>query len=400
MKQVSNSLLTLYPIRSTAIGSATGFPRDEVCATGCLLTPFHVHREEKQLLWFILPGRSCPPRSTIHPRLGEGRIRSLLHVMSCPLTAVAVLLLSISVLYGADNLQIRLKEESRVTSGKVCLRDIASLDGTDANLVGGISGLYITDAPEFGTVRTFSRRQIEEIIRRSRDSAFGIRVTGAPIVQIRLQEREARAEEIAPVLKAFIVEKTPWTEEEIEILSIKNLEKIRMPIGESDLRISAKSPVFGKARVLVPFDVFGDGKSLASFWVTAEICVKAAILTAAKRILYGKTITEGDIAKVETEIEDLNGAFLRDADEVIGKVTKHSFSPGDPLTPEFFEKPFLVKSGDTVHLRLERNGLVFTSLARAEQDGRLGQVIRVRNFEFSSVLKAKVTGRAQVEIPD
>ena len=389
MKQVSNSLLTLYPIRSNAIGSATGFPRDEACATGCLLTPFHIHRKEKQLLWFILPGRSCPPRGIIHTRLGEGRIRSLLHAMSCPLTAVAVLLLSISVLYGADSLM-----------SKVCLRDIASLDGTDADLVDGISGLYIADAPEFGTVRTFSRRQIEEIIRRSRDSAIGIRVTGAPIVQIRVQERKARAEEIAPVLKAFIAETTPWTEEEIEILSIKNLEKIRMPIGESDLRISAKSPVFGKARVLVPFDVFGDGKSMASFWVTAEIRVKAVILTAAKRILYGKTVTEGDIAKVETEIEDLNGAFLRDADEVIGKVTKRTFSPGDPLTPEFFEKPFLVKSGDTVHLRLERNGLVFTSLARAEQDGRLGQVIRVRNFEFSSVLKAKVTGRARVEIPD
>ena len=225
-------------------------------------------------------------------------------------------------------------------------------------------------------------------------------MAGAPIVQIRLQDRDARVEEIVPVLKTFLEETTPWMEREIEILSIENLEKIRMPIGESDLRVSAKTPVFGKGRILVPFDVIGDGKNLASFWVTAEIRVQAAVITAAKRIPYGKTISQGDIATVETEIEDLNGAFFRNAGEVVGKMSKRSFSPGDPLTPEFFKKPFLVNSGDTVHLRLERNGLIFTSLARAEQDGRLGQVIRVRNLEFSSVLKAKVTGRAQVEIPD
>ena len=301
MKQVSNSLLTFYPVRSTAIESANGFPRDEVCATGRLLTPFHIHREEKQTLWFILPGRSCPPRSIIHTRLGEGRIRSLLHALSRPLTAVAALFLSISLLYGAGSLQVRLKEETRVTSGKVCLKDIASLDGTDADLVDSMGGLYVADSPEFGTVRTFSRRQIEKIIRRSRDSAIGIRVAGAPIVQIRLQDRDARVEEIVPVLKTFLEETTPWMEREIEILSIENLEKIRMPIGESDLRVSAKTPVFGKGRILVPFDVIGDGKNLASFWVTAEIRVQAAVITAAKRIPYGKTISQGDIATVETQ---------------------------------------------------------------------------------------------------
>jgi len=90
---------------------------------------------------------------------------------------------------------------------------------------------------------------------------------------------------------------------------------------------------------------------------------------------------------------------MRNVDDVTGMAAKRSFSPGDPLTLESLTKPFLVKSGDTVHLRLERNGLVLTSLVRAEQDGQLGQVIRVRNLEFSSVLNAKVTGRAKVEIP-
>jgi len=47
-------------------------------------------------------------------------------------------------------------------------------------------------------------------------------------------------------------------------------------------------------------------------------------------------------------------------------------------------------------LRLQRNGIVLLSRGRAEQDGKLGQIIRVRNLDFSNVLKAQVTGRSEV----
>jgi len=399
MKQVTNSLLTLRQIRSTAARFANGFPRDEVSANGRLLTPFHVHREEKQLLCSMLPVRSCPPRSFIHTRLGEGRIRSLLQKLSVPLMAAVFLMLSISSLYGAGTIQIRLKEKVQVKSGRVLLKDIASLQGTDADLIDKVGCLPIVDAPEFGAVKTFSRHQIEEIIRRSLEAAPEIKTSGAQIVQILLKGRQIAAEEIVPVLREFVMESTPWREKEIEIHSLKDLEKIEVPAEDFDLRISEKSPVFGHGKILVSLDAFRNGKSLTSFWVVAGIRVNARILTAGKRIPYRKVIGPDDILMAEVEIEDLDAAFIRNTGEAIGNVAKRSFSPGDPLTREALMKPFLVKSGDTVHLRLERNGLVLKALARAEQNGRLGQVIRVRNLEFSNVLKARVTGRAQVEMP-
>ena len=399
MKQVTNSLLTLYPMRSTSAQFADGFPRDEINADGRRITPFHIHREEKQLLFSVLPGRSCPPRSFIHSRLGEGRIRSLLQTMSCPMIAALIILISVNCLYGTGAVQVQLKEEAHVRSGKVLLKDIASIEGTDAAAVKNIGSFPIIDAPEFGAVKTFSRHQIEEIIFRAWDASPEIRISGAPIVQITLQGRRITAQEIVPVLKAFIMERTPWLEQEIEVYSIKNLEKIEVPAGEFDLRISDKSPVFGKGKILVSFDAVRSGKSLTSFWMTAGIRVHARILTARKRIPYGKVMTPDDIALAEKEIEDPESALIREPSEVIGKVTKRSFSPGDPLNREALMKPFLVKSGDTVQLRLERNGLILTSQVTAAQDGRLGQVIKVRNLEFSSVLKARVTGRAQVEMP-
>jgi flagella basal body P-ring formation protein FlgA len=42
---------------------------------------------------------------------------------------------------------------------------------------------------------------------------------------------------------------------------------------------------------------------------------------------------------------------------------------------------------------------VVTTPAKAEQDGKLGQVITVRNLESSAALKAQVIGPGSVRIP-
>jgi flagella basal body P-ring formation protein FlgA len=119
---------------------------------------------------------------------------------------------------------------------------------------------------------------------------------------------------------------------------------------------------------------------------------------ASQKIPLEKIISADDIVEKVADIPDLRAVYARRPEDILGKASRRNFSPGDPLTSEAFSDPFLVHHGETVRLRLERNGILLTSLARAEQDGRLGQVIVVRNLEFSSTLKAQVTGRAAVRM--
>ncbi|MBP1623989.1 MAG: Chaperone for flagella basal body P-ring formation, partial [Acidobacteria bacterium] len=65
---------------------------------------------------------------------------------------------------------------------------------------------------------------------------------------------------------------------------------------------------------------------------------------------------------------------------------------------ESFADPLLVRSGEIVRIRLERDGITLTSLAKAQQDGVLGQFIRVRSVDFPAFMKAKVTGRLEVKM--
>jgi flagella basal body P-ring formation protein FlgA len=396
VKQASNSLLTLFPILFNAITSAPVVPRVKTGVDHRLLTPFYVRRDGMPYWFSLFLGLSCSPRSLVRFRLGEGRIRSLLRGICCVLLAGCLGGASTGLVSGAHGLAIELKEEAAIRSAMVFLKDVATLRGTDSGQLKKLAQISLGPSPEFGSVRTLTRHQICEIVRAAADTISEKNIAGAAAVQIRLQGRQVYAREITPLLMAHLLETTPWKKSEIRIGSIENLKSIELPPGDTVLRFDWNSAILGHRKLLAPIEIVQAGKTLRCFWITADIDIHAGILTAAKKIPLGKVVTAGDIVKMETDIGDLRASYVRDPEEILGKMSRRMYSSGDPLTREAFVNPFLVKNGETVQLRLERNGIVLTSMARAEQDGRLGQVIRVRNLDFSTVLKAQVTGRAEV----
>jgi flagella basal body P-ring formation protein FlgA len=306
---------------------------------------------------------------------------------------------SLRVVLGSEGLVLRLKKESAVRSDMVYLGDVAELHGPDPAQLEKLARIPLGPAPEFGSVRILNRHQIVVLIQSAAGPISDICFSGAAAVEIRLQGRQIDSGEIAPLVKSRLIQTTPWKESEIEIRSIGNLKGIELPPGESGLRLSSEASVAGRTTFLAPIEVVRSGKILRCFWITADIGIRARILTAARKIPPGKTVASDDVVEVLAEIADLRASYARKPEDILGKVSLRRFSPGDPIIREALADPFLVKQGETVRLRLEKNGIMLTSLARAEQAGRLGQVIKVRSLDFPAELKTQVTGRAQVMLP-
>jgi flagella basal body P-ring formation protein FlgA len=396
MKQTSDSLLTYRPIPFNAISDAPILSQGDTGASDRRCTPFTVHREHSQQQCQILLGWSCSPRSFVRYRLGEGRIRSLLHGIRLSLLAVCLTVSFVRAVLGAEGLVISLKEEAAIRSNRVLLKDVANLQGPDSKQLEKLARIPLGPSPEFGSVKTLNRHQVIELIQAEAGPLSNVSLAGAAAVQIRLQGRQIDSGEISSLLKSCLLTTTPWKESEIDIGSIGNLNGVELPPGEVVLRLRPDSTIMGHNSLLAAIEIVQAGETLRCFWITADIDIRARVLAAAKRILPGKVVEPDAVVERLTKITDLRGAYARKPEDVLGKVSRRYFSPGDLLTREAFQNPFLVKNGETVRLRLERNGIVLTSLARAEQNGKLGQVIRVRNLDFSAELKARVTGRAQV----
>jgi flagella basal body P-ring formation protein FlgA len=339
---------------------------------------------------------SCSPRSLVRSRLGEGRIRSLFQGLFGLLLIVC---LSVRFGIGYTNIaeySIALKADATVQSGVILLKDVAELTGGDSARIRQLGLIELGSSPTFGSVRTLSRYQIAEVVQKAIGQLPMEGITGAAAIQVKFQGRPVDPNEIIELLKSYVVNMGNWNQSDIQIDSLGNVNGIELPPGKCVLRISSNGLMLGRRNILAPVEIVQNGRTLRSFWVAAGIRVKADVITAVKKLASGDVIAADAVAKTLTEITDLRMSYARNPETIVGKIARKAFSPGDLLTNDAVAEPFLVKHGDTINLRLQRNGVILNSTVRAEQDGRLGQIIRVRNSDFSSVLRAQVTGRAQV----
>jgi flagella basal body P-ring formation protein FlgA len=396
MLQVSNSLLTPNLFFKAKL-FAWAFPRDFARVRSRFLTPFLINQEGSTEPFHVLLGLPRPPRTMFCLRLGEGRIRNLC-TLSLILTLMAVSMTPMQQLMGSERLTVSLKEQASVGASTVLLGDVADLRGPDLGHLEQLAKLPVAAAPSLGLVMNLNRSQIQEKINAALGHVAGLDISGAATVQVRLRGKTVQAAEIISLVKDHLLEAMTWRESEIEIRSIGNLEGVELPPGDVALRIPQKATLTGSMCALVPVMVILEGKPYKTFWISVDFRIRASVVQAARKIQYGKTIAPEDIREAIVEIADARIACLRNPEDAIGKVSRRTLSPGDPLTRESLTNPFLVRNGETIHLRLERNGIQVATLARAEQDGKLGQTIRIRNLDFARTLKAQVVGRGEVKI--
>jgi flagella basal body P-ring formation protein FlgA len=208
----------------------------------------------------------------------------------------------------------------------------------------------------------------------------------------------SHSDALARAVRDHVVEATSWKESEIEARVTADFSGADLPAGETDFSISNKELIATFKHALLPVDVMQNGKTIRTIWVAADIIIRAKVVQAAARMTFGSTVAPADVKEALTEITDARAQYFRACSEVIGKVMRRTLSPGDPLTRDTVTNPLLIHSGDTVRVRLERGPIVMSATAKAEQDGKIGETIRVRNLDFSRSLKATVVGRGEVRI--
>ncbi len=203
---------------------------------------------------------------------------------------------------------------------------------------------------------------------------------------------------LARAVKTHISEMTAWREGEIEIRSITTLTRVVLPPGDLTFHVSQTVPPANFHSLMLPIEASLEDKMVSSFWIKAEVAIRARVLRATRRLPFGHTVGPGDVAEGLVEIADPRAHYLRSRSEAVGNLLRRTVTPGDPLTRECITPPFLIRSGETVKIRMRHGSIALAALARAEQNGKLGQVIRVRNLEFSRPVKAEVTGPGEVTI--
>jgi flagella basal body P-ring formation protein FlgA len=209
---------------------------------------------------------------------------------------------------------------------------------------------------------------------------------------------EGRADALVRTIRSHVADVTPWKESEVEARLTSDFSGADSLTGDVEFSISNRNPLTAFRHALFNVDVIQNGTAVRTLWVTADITVHARVVQAAARIPFGSTIAAPDVKEAMADINDARAQYFHTSSEVIGKVMRRTLSPGDPLTRDSVANPLLIHTGETVRVRLQRGPIALSSMAKAEQDGRLGEIIRIRNLDFARSLKATVVGRGEVRI--
>jgi flagella basal body P-ring formation protein FlgA len=171
-----------------------------------------------------------------------------------------------------------------------------------------------------------------------------------------------------------------------------------LPAGELRFTVAQKSLPGNFRRMLILMEAASELGQKRTFWVIAEGRVTARVVRAAQPLKYGAAVTAADVTEQSGELRSTRSRYFNRSAEVVGMVLRRNVAAGEPLTLEDLAEPVLVKSGQTVTLKAGSGGMQLSTLARAEQNGRLGQIIRVRNLESARLVNARVIGAGEVRV--
>jgi flagella basal body P-ring formation protein FlgA len=150
--------------------------------------------------------------------------------------------------------------------------------------------------------------------------------------------------------------------------------------------------------VLVPIEVFANGRVEHTFLVTIKVRTFEQVLMASDKI--EKHEDAEDIAATEELIETTGLAAepVKSYAALSGKRAKHIVMKGAVLTENMFERIPLVNQGSTVTLIMRSNNVVIKATGIAREDGSPGDVVLVQKEGSGDKLKARVVDAHTVEV--
>ncbi|WP_040262282.1 flagellar basal body P-ring formation chaperone FlgA [Pseudomonas massiliensis] len=180
-------------------------------------------------------------------------------------------------------------------------------------------------------------------------------------------------------------------------IEVANLDpRLRMPQCDQQLSARLESPAVPLGRVTVR--VRCEGSSPWTVFVPATVKLYREVVVTTRPLKRDSVIAEGDVAIRERDVGQLNQGFLPSLDQAIGQRVVRPTTMDQVLAPVQIEQPEVIRKGDQVVITARSGTLAVKMPGEALSDGGMNEQIRVRNLNSQRVVKARVTGPAQVEV--
>ncbi|OAG28590.1 hypothetical protein TH606_01130 [Thermodesulfatator autotrophicus] len=194
-----------------------------------------------------------------------------------------------------------------------------------------------------------------------------------------------------------VSERLTWVKGEIKIERlIVEPERVELPDNASFVVRLKGRPKLGLNTMLVDF--YQNDRVLARVRVMGFMEAYLPVLVAQRPLGRHEVIDESDVALEKRPVSRLPQDAINSLENALGKRLKVSVRPGQVIRAYALEVPPVVKRGKIVRIVARGPNFMVTALGEARQNGRPGEIIRVRNLSSKKEIFAQVVNAGTVEV--
>jgi flagella basal body P-ring formation protein FlgA len=293
--------------------------------------------------------------------------------------------------YGQEGLSaISLSEKSAVVGPQVTLGEVAEITGTNGAMIERVRRLVISRAAPAGERITISQGYIKVVLRREGFSLDDFTFGGVDTTEVLTQSQDFALGDLLPDIKAFVLKEINEPAEDIEVKLDGADKKMLLPAGKisSNFRPSFSGKYDGPILLTAELEVDGHLIRVLPLHLTVDIYHPAVVTT--KRVEKGEKFTDQNVALVREPSSKIIRGCFRQLSYVLGRTASMPLIPATVVRiDEIFDPPVVLR-GNAVQAIVRFGNVELTVDARAIEDGKAGDVIRVENSDSHKVLRAKV----------
>ncbi len=293
-------------------------------------------------------------------------------------------------------LQVHLPREVTVEGNQLSLEQISVIRGSSP-LVAKARQVLLGRLSAPGQKLVLDRPTILSRLATCGIGADQVRLTGADSVTVRRQQQIIEVEDFVEIGRQF-VQQLGGSHSVCEIIAVARPKDLVLSERPQEVQLRPEL-VRGAVRghVTVRVQVTADGRDVGTRDVSFRLKYRTHRVVATVQIAEGTALTPDNVT-IEAAVSDQPEPS--GWKPPYGLVATRAVAAGAEIRDSMLSAAptaVQVRRNETVLIRIERPGILVTAMGTSLQDGRLGELVKVRNADSSRIIVCRIMPDGSVE---
>jgi flagella basal body P-ring formation protein FlgA len=282
-----------------------------------------------------------------------------------------------------------------VSGSRIVLGDIATIQGA-GDQHKALARLPVGSSPAPGKSKDFYTVSVINSLQHRR-GVTNIDWQGSPNIAVTRTATRISKKQIEAILGQFLQDnrnKLPKADIRLQILRAP--DELILPEGNVTWQVTpSRAAILDSSSFSIAFAV--NGTPAGNCIVRSRLKALANVAVAAVSLQRGERVKQSSIRLEKRDISKLDAPYTELA-ELIGKETLKTINAGTVLEHDFIGLPSIVHKGEMVTIVARRGTMRLTTKGLSRENGRKGEMIRVKNISSNKMVYCRVDRPGMVSV--